>query len=187
MEDVNEAAVRRWKLKDAEGKEHSYRCTLVPVEEGETLMWELDALVVAPIGQLAGGALNSLDEVLDAGSLGELLDDPQGLKKAASVLKTIDFARVAETVAASISKANMQDLRQRLMFLVYRDEEPLRDASVFSRAYIGNWWELRRAMAHVIVVNRFFPLPATFGAAQTEATSSTPSTAASLGAPVAAG
>lgn len=128
-------------LTDALGNEHSYEVALHPATQGEPIMWALVALGVEPIA----AALAKVD------GAGGLLDLNLG---------DLNLTGSADALAKAIARADLPDLRQRILAHTTRDGRPLKDRPHFDAAYQGNYGELARALWEVVKLNRFLPLPA---------------------------
>lgn len=143
-------------LTDADGVEHQYQILPHGAEDGERIMWQLDAMAVGPLAALLQSGIGQL--VAGEASVGDVLD-----KDVASLFEGVDFAGVGRDLSKVLGGPDILALSGQLLRHTTRDGQKLVEGDkrtpAFQMAYQRNYWELRRALFEVIRYNRFFPLP----------------------------
>lgn len=139
-------------LKDADGVEHQYQVLPHDADKGERIMWQLDAMLVGPLGALLQSQLGRV--IAAEASVNELLG-----AKVEDVFQGIDLLAVGRDLATHLRGPEILALSAELMQHTTRDGLPMSVRENRSVAYQRNYWELRRALFEIIRYNRFFPLP----------------------------
>ena len=151
----------RFTLKDGDGVPHEYLVPLHSGTEGRTIVLSLLAAGIPALGAVLDGLLKTeafLSLFKAEGGARALLDAKWG-----ELVTHLQATPVVERLAnvAMLLAANDGAMVDAIFRHAVRDGKPLRERVHFDAAYQGNYLEMGQALAKIVQVNRFFPVPST--------------------------
>lgn len=167
-----------FKLKDADGAEHTYETTLHRTENGAPLTaWVTGNVIEALTLALGDVGIEATQKAAAKGLTG--WDAFKAIASDPEVLKKVDVGKVGKALSDVVIKLSVP--RQLAVLKnTNRDGKPLvedgKPTHMYSTAYPANYPELGQAVFQVCKVNGFFPALGALGDALKAALAATPST-----------